>query len=321
LNNNLHNIVLIVDDDDSNREILEDSLEEEGYQTSLAKDGVEALTMLKSDPQQFGTILLDRMMPNMNGMEVLKHMKQDEQLCRIPVILQTANALLEERLEGMRAGAWQYITKPFEIQEVLVAVNVALTHYKDYKSLEKEVQDKLQPKYEMTAGSYEFNSLYDIHELATTLSLACPKPSRVLLGLVELLNNAIEHGSLGITYGEKKQWLKAGLWEDNFQKRLKLAGNLEKKVFVDFKRNPKEIQFTIKDQGDGFRWREYLDFDPNRALDPNGRGIAMARAISFDRIIYSDKGNEVFAIVDICDASDCIGGNSIKYPTILNCCF
>ncbi len=204
MSNNLHNVVLIVDDDESNREILEDSLDEEGYQTSLATDGVEALEMLKYDPQLYGTVLLDRMMPNMNGMEVLKYMKKDEQLCRIPVILQTANALLEERLEGMRAGAWQYITKPFEIQEVLVAVNVAMTHYKDYKLLEKEVQEKLQPKYEMTSGSYELHSFDDVYGLATSLSLSCPNPSRAVLGLVELLNNAIEHGSLGITYVEKK---------------------------------------------------------------------------------------------------------------------
>ncbi|MBF0380292.1 MAG: response regulator [Magnetococcales bacterium] len=299
MSKDFHNIVLIVDDDDSNREILEDSLEDEGYQTSVAKDGDEALEMLQSKPQQYGTVLLDRMMPKMNGMEVLRSMKKDEELCRIPVILQTANALLEERLEGMRAGAWQYITKPFEIQEVLVAVNVAMSHYRDYKSLEKKVEDKSKPQFTMTAGSYEIISRHDIHDLASTLSLICPDPGRVLLGLVELINNAIEHGNLGITYAEKKEWLKSGTWDDNFQKRLRMDGNAEKKVCVDFKLTSKEVQFNIRDEGNGFKWKDYMDFDSKRALDPNGRGIAMARAISFDKIDYSDSGNEVIATIDI----------------------
>jgi CheY-like chemotaxis protein/anti-sigma regulatory factor (Ser/Thr protein kinase) len=290
---------LIVDDDESNREILEESLDDEGYKTVCARDGVEALELLESNPQRFGAILLDRMMPRMNGMELLKLIKQNKLLCRIPVIMQTANALLDERLEGMRAGAWQYITKPFEIKEVLVAVQVAITHYQDYKGLEKKVQNREQPKFMITASTHEFSSMDDIHDLATTLAQACPDPSKVLLGLVELLNNAIEHGNLGITYAEKKKWLMNGTWYENYKSRFGLPGNSEKKAVVTYQRTTTQIKFLIKDQGVGFQWEEYMQFDSKRVLDPNGRGIAMAMALSFDKIIYRGCGNEVLAIIEL----------------------
>ncbi|MBF0193447.1 MAG: response regulator [Magnetococcales bacterium] len=294
-----YTVVLIVDDDESNREMLEELLEDEGYKTAMARDGVEALELLEADPNLYGTILLDRMMPRMNGMELLRIIKQNELLCRIPVVMQTANALLDERLEGMRAGAWQYITKPFEIQEVLVAVQVAIKHYQDYKALEQQLLKNTNPKFTITQSSHEFSSMDDIHELATTLAQNCPDPNRVLLGLVELLNNAIEHGNLGITYNEKKQWLKKGTWYENINIRYQLVENSEKKASVTFKRSEKQIQFLIEDQGDGFEWEKYMQFDSSRVLDPNGRGIAMAMALSFDKIIYHGKGNVVQAIVDL----------------------
>jgi anti-sigma regulatory factor (Ser/Thr protein kinase) len=53
------------------------------------------------------------------------------------------------------------------------------------------------------------------------------------------------------------------------------------------------ITLTIRDEGDGFAWQKYLDFDPERAFDPNGRGIAMARMMSFDAVEYQGNGNTV----------------------------
>ena len=58
-----------------------------------------------------------------------------------------------------------------------------------------------------------------------------------------------------------------------------------------------ELRFTIRDEGAGFDWTGYLDFDPERALDPNGRGIAMSRLMSFSALDYRGKGNEVVASV------------------------
>ena len=63
--------------------------------------------------------------------------------------------------------------------------------------------------------------------------------------------------------------------------------------------SPQAIVFTITDQGEGFDWQKFMQFDPERAFDPNGRGIAMAKAMSFSSLCYQGKGNVVVASVAV----------------------
>jgi anti-sigma regulatory factor (Ser/Thr protein kinase) len=70
-------------------------------------------------------------------------------------------------------------------------------------------------------------------------------------------------------------------------------------IEVDFKRLPEQIQVTFSDQGAGFEWSRYLDFDPDRAFDPHGRGIAMAKKLSFDHLEYLGCGNQVRVSVNL----------------------
>lgn len=67
-----------------------------------------------------------------------------------------------------------------------------------------------------------------------------------------------------------------------------------------FERSSNELRFTIQDQGQGFDWRNFLDMSPKRAFDNHGRGIAMARLLSFDQIDYNEVGNAVLAVVRGC---------------------
>jgi len=106
--------ILIVDDEEFNVDIIMDYLEDGGYNLETAYDGSEAWEKLQAEPEYFDVILLDRMMPNMNGMEVLLKIKEHPVLKTLPVILQTALAAKNEVLEGMQAGAYYYLTKPFE---------------------------------------------------------------------------------------------------------------------------------------------------------------------------------------------------------------
>ena len=67
---------------------------------------------------------------------------------------------------------------------------------------------------------------------------------------------------------------------------------------ISYKFTPSEVWYRIVDEGDGFDWTRYLDFDPARAFDPHGRGIAVARLSSFDALEYIGKGNLVIATVN-----------------------
>jgi anti-sigma regulatory factor (Ser/Thr protein kinase) len=73
-------------------------------------------------------------------------------------------------------------------------------------------------------------------------------------------------------------------------------------VEIRFERTPEAILFTVQDQGDGFTWNTYLDFDPERIFDPNGRGIAIARSMSFDTLEYLGNGNTVRVSVTLAES-------------------
>lgn len=109
---------LVVDDDPSIQGMLDLSLGLEGVDVRVASDGASGLEMALSHPPD--VILLDIMMPAMNGLEVLKHLRDGSNTKDVPVILLTAKAAGDEIWTGWRAGADSYITKPFDI-EVLIS--------------------------------------------------------------------------------------------------------------------------------------------------------------------------------------------------------
>src|SRR4051812_47321346 len=96
--------VLVVDDEVVNVEILNEMLNEAGYETVSASDGLQAWNLLVEQPERYDAVVLDRMMPNMNGMELLARMKSSKPHQTIPVILQTARAGHDDVLDGLRAG-------------------------------------------------------------------------------------------------------------------------------------------------------------------------------------------------------------------------
>jgi len=114
------NKILIVDDEPFNLDLLEQELEDQGYVIERANDGAEALEKVPSfEPD---VILLDYMMPKMNGLEVLKHLREDERHKGIPVILLTAKATREDKVRGLDGGADDYVVKPFDSFELLSRV-------------------------------------------------------------------------------------------------------------------------------------------------------------------------------------------------------
>ncbi len=110
--------ILVVDDEPHIRRILQFLLEQEGFEVILAEDGQAALETLKS--QQPDLILLDVMMPRMDGFTVLKHLRSDPDTATVPVIMLTAKGEASEKVRGLRDGANDYLTKPFNHEELLL---------------------------------------------------------------------------------------------------------------------------------------------------------------------------------------------------------
>jgi CheY-like chemotaxis protein/anti-sigma regulatory factor (Ser/Thr protein kinase) len=295
--------ILIVDDEVFNLDIIEEYLEDEdqGYRIVRAEDGVMAWSLLENDPGSFDVILLDRMMPKLDGMEVLARIKTHSVLCSIPVILQTARAGKQDIVAGLKAGAFYYLTKPFEGEMLRSVVQTALQDRARYKEAQKEVYKHARIMGMMQSGHFHFCTLEQGRNLASMLANACPDPSRAVSGLSELMINAVEHGNLAITYEQKSVLNKNGNWEAEVNRRLAIPENACKVVEVDYARVNGEILITITDQGEGFDWRPFMELSAERAFDTHGRGIAMSRLLSFDRLEYRGNGNEVLAVLNVGD--------------------
>jgi CheY-like chemotaxis protein len=111
-------VVLIVDDEDRNTFALSSYLEASDMKTIIAKDGAEAIQLLRKD-DKIDIILLDMMMPVMDGYEVLNILKNDESLKHIPVIAVTARAMKGDKEKCLEFGAWDYVSKPIELALLL----------------------------------------------------------------------------------------------------------------------------------------------------------------------------------------------------------
>ena len=291
--------ILIVDDEPFNIEILTEHLENSGYLVEPAYDGQEAWDILQNENVRFDAILLDRMMPRMNGMELLAKIKQLDRFKALPVILQTAMGSPDAVREGLQAGAYYYLTKPFERETLLAIVAAAVRDRLAQLELLKQLEQQRDTLTMLRYGEFQFRTLAEAKRLTALLSSVCPQPEKVAMGLSELLINAVEHGNLGITYKEKTKLIQDNAWEGELNQRLALPQYASRRASVMLTRDNHEIRFVVADQGDGFDWKPFMEFSPDRAFDPHGRGISMARMLSFDAIEYQGNGNTVVATVKL----------------------
>lgn len=114
--------ILVVDDDDEIRDLLEFDLQQSGYNVDTAKNGLEGLE--KALSTHYDLILLDVMMPKMNGFDVCKNIRNAKN--PVPILLLTAKGTINDKTEGFECGADDYLIKPFDIQEVLLRVRALL---------------------------------------------------------------------------------------------------------------------------------------------------------------------------------------------------
>jgi two-component system response regulator MprA len=118
-----HGRVLVVDDDESLRRAVSRALELEGYAVEVATDGVQALRFLDDDDALPDAIVLDILMPNLDGLAACRLIRAKS---RVPILMLTARQAVDERVEGLEAGADDYLAKPFAVVELIARVRALL---------------------------------------------------------------------------------------------------------------------------------------------------------------------------------------------------
>lgn len=290
--------ILTVDDQIDDLDIINHILMRDNYSIVSATNCLEALNVLEKQGD-IDIVVLDRMMPIMDGMAFLHRLSQNSRLANIPVIMQTAAGDEHEVREGIEAGVYWYITKPFSHKLLSSIVKSALRVSRKHKKV-REITDYYVTRRKklkhgmskMDKCSFSFQSLKDAKNIATAISCLFPNPRQMVGPCIELLVNAVEHGNLKIDFEEKSQLLLDGKWDDEIEYREKLKDNKDKKVLINVERSDEDITVNIQDEGDGFDWEPYLNLDSSRAHRVNGRGIYLAK-LEFDEINYQGCGNEV----------------------------
>ena len=291
--------VLVVDDEQLNLFIIEEFLAQEDIELEMHSNPLEAWASLSAPDSDFSLVVLDRMMPELDGMELLRRMKREARFADIPVIMQTAASSPDQVREGLEAGAYYYLTKPYEPEALISIVRAALEDRRGRSQLRSRAARLEEAQALIQSVEYRFVTLDDISSLVSVLAGMCPVPDVVAPGLSDLMVNAVEHGNLGVTYQEKSLLKWEGDWEAEIKRRLALPQFAGRFAMVRAERSATAVTFTITDQGEGFEWQKFLTFDPDRAFDPNGRGIAMARQLCFSNLEYKGCGNVVTATVEL----------------------
>jgi DNA-binding response OmpR family regulator len=289
--------ILAVDDDPVNLHIIGEVFKREPVTITYAQSGESALNLLSDPRNSFDVVLLDRMMAGLDGIEVLKRMKAEPRLSHMPVVMQTAAAAPEEVCEGLTAGAHYYLTKPYAPSTLRTIVRAALEHVRDRRELEARAGNVAEAVMLLDRAEFSVKTHLEAQRVAGFVSQLCPEPKIAVLGLAELMINGIEHGNLGITCSEKSTLLREDRLVEELRRRQALPECALRRVTLRFERMVDELLFEVRDQGQGFDYKKYLELDPERAFEPNGRGIALARMLSFSRLDYQGVGNVVVAAI------------------------
>jgi signal transduction histidine kinase len=187
--------ILVVDDNPKNVELLANLLYEKGYDVEYALTGPNALTLVASE--DFDLILLDIMMPGMDGFEVCKRIKKDTNNSEIPIIFLTAKTDIESIEKAFKYGGLDYVNKPFNSNELLARVKTHV-ELKVSKDKLKKVNDWLEERvFERTAELEKSmaileNKNYELEQFAYIASHDLQEPLRTVSSFVDLLEQ--EHG-------------------------------------------------------------------------------------------------------------------------------
>lgn len=269
-----------------------------GMGHSLAWCGDAGQLMKLVESCRPAVLLLDFTDLKPNGAQFLRKVLMSRPA--LPALAFVEDLERQEALEAHRTGVFGVMRKPLREDELQFHLGHALTtsaeQYDPMRVRREERRLVLHNDFSMITPVAK--SLVD-----TTLSPSDPRRTQIILGLIEILSNAIEHGNLGIDFHEKREALRGSFFFDLAQERSMTKPWCDRVVRVTSQVLPEEnlIRYIVEDEGAGFDWRSPPDpMSPENMIARHGRGLLMARH-SFDRTEFNDKGNCVTLEIHIDD--------------------
>ena len=282
--------VLVVDDEESLRSLLTRLLEREGFRPFSASDGEQAIRLFREESPL--VVISDIRMPKMDGLTMLTEIRRIDRAAA--VILMTGQGNEDILLSALRGGATNFFKKPFSNRELIDEIRRIVGF-----RLETERSRFFSPystaeakSFVLPVGAASYYSIINQITLQLPILVAPEDILNLKIGIEEMITNAIEHGSLGISFEEKSQAIKEGRLAELVTVRTEEARRAGRKVFIGSRLSLELFEVTIHDQGQGFDWRKLPAVAPENLLAYNGRGIFLTK-IYFDEVEYNEAGNQV----------------------------
>jgi FixJ family two-component response regulator/anti-sigma regulatory factor (Ser/Thr protein kinase) len=289
--------ILLIDDEELVREELGGLLEDLGYAVITAADGAEGLERFRRDAPDM--VITDVRMPHRDGLSLAMIIRAEAPA--VPVTVITGHGSYGMAIEALRAGVVDLLRKPVrheDLQAALERMRAALDA-RPAQVVELPASVELLERCWSYQLRSDIDAVPDLVDRILREGFADADPgilSEARLGLRELLLNAIEHGTLGITYHEKAAALESGQFDALCAARRAAERYAARRVAVQVQRAGARMVVTIRDDGAGFDWRSLPDpTDPAYLLAEHGRGVLLAR-LSFDELTFNEQGNEVTVV-------------------------
>lgn len=285
--------VLAVDDDEVNLSILIKIAGDAGYNVKPFATPEAAWSYLEHN-HDIDIAVLDKMMANISGLEMMARMKSQPHLKHIPVIIQTGDVGTAQMREGLEQGAYYYLSKPF-LPEIMTAVLASAENECNLRAemISQVVAGEGRFLSLMQEASFHFHNHAEARLVAAHIAQLSAVPELVGRGLMELFYNAVEHGCLEIGYQNKHACMLGKNFALEVAKRMAWPQFKYRMATVNLQVIQSAMQVTVTDPGKGFKWRQYLDSNAGLKLNQvSGRGIVIAMR-TLDKLHYNAQGNEV----------------------------
>lgn len=289
--------VMVIESDRDLRRQLCDDVRAMNFDAFDAENRREADFKMSQTGGRIDAVILDWAEIQAADPSWIKNLPKNSKGRTPPVVALIGEGQNEEIKAAIEAGIIYYITKPVAPGLINMVIGAVVKDAERQSSYNEAYQKQRAGFHLMESCSFHLSTLTQAEDIACLLASFFPNPQRVLIGIGELLTNAIEHGNLGIGYEQKANLMQAELWQEEVTRRQALPENNGKTVQVIFQRTDKGYYVSIKDQGAGFDWRNYLRLSLARAGEHHGRGIALANLVSFDKLAYNEVGNQVTGFV------------------------
>lgn len=281
--------ILIIDGEPLSLSQLRGMLEDR-YRFEIASSGAEARRIVEDRGCEIMAILLDWVLPDVDGVELLRWLKSHPSLTDVEVVVESTEFVPEAIRAGIDCGAYYYLTKPFVRTQLRAIVRAAIGACELRRALARKIDETENTIELLNSGAFYFQTLKEAELLSVHL---CSSASDPMMGiaLMELLINAVEHGNLEISYEEKGEHRALGTFEEEVERRLKQPEFRDRRVKVEVERRGDHLEVEITDAGPGFDFERYRSLDKERMFHSHGRGILIAGANL--ELEYLEPGNRV----------------------------